>query len=302
MKTFTGLNKETECACGCQQRMPANPAIQVVVDMDSHPWKRYIPGHEPRSSRSYRGKGSYGEVRAEPKETQKPAVAPTPAPPAPSGPAPTPPVPSPDTTPSPSPKPGSGVPSTLADNHPWAIVVVTASAGPYETIKVGVADFGADGESLGKLRERVAAEVAQELDRQVRALQILHGGKPTSPTQGAVSAPVTLSPAAAAGAPANGSGVTHVGPEMMEARRQVSMEMDGDASAVRSVKKRHAAKVWLKAHGYESFDQVLPSDLGALKELLAQFEVINYASETAVPRTQSERDQHATPAGAGVFR
>ncbi|MDG6912939.1 MAG: hypothetical protein JRN35_07645 [Nitrososphaerota archaeon] len=45
------------------------------------------------------------------------------------------------------------------------------------------------------------------------------------------------------------------------------------------MKKRHAAKQWLKSHGDESFDQVLPTDLVELEELLSIFEAINNQSE-----------------------
>jgi hypothetical protein len=157
--------------------------------------------------------------------------------------------------------------------------MVTASVGPYESVKVGSADFGAEGETLTQVRERIAKEIAAELDRQVRALQVLHSGKPTAQTLGAVSAPVTPSPAAVAGAPAKGV----VGPEMMETRRQIAMELECDTSTVRTVKKRRAANQWLKVRGYESFDQVLPSDIGALKELLSQFESVNYGTEAPHP-------------------
>ncbi len=47
LRTFTGLDKETPCACGCNQKILARPDVQVVVDMDSPKWKRdrYLPGH-----------------------------------------------------------------------------------------------------------------------------------------------------------------------------------------------------------------------------------------------------------------
>jgi len=65
------------------------------------------------------------------------------------------------------------------------------------------------------------------------------------------------------------NGVAIIGPELAETRRQVSVELECDVSAIRSVKKRHLAKQWLKVHGYKSFDQVLPTDLAALQQLLA---------------------------------
>ena len=47
LRTFTGLEKECTCACGCNQKILARPDVQVVVDMDSPKWKRdrYLPGH-----------------------------------------------------------------------------------------------------------------------------------------------------------------------------------------------------------------------------------------------------------------
>ena len=66
---------------------------------------------------------------------------------------------------------------------------------------------------------------------------------------------------------------------MGETRRRVTQELECDVSAVRTVKKRHAAKQWLKSHGDESFDQVLPTDLVELEELLSIFEAINNQSE-----------------------
>jgi hypothetical protein len=287
MKTFTGLNKETPCACGCGQRMPANPTIQVVVDMDSRPWKRYIPGHEPMPSRSYRGKAE-----------QKPVSAPAPTPPAPAGPAPTPPQPQVEPTPVPVPKVTTGVAPTLADNRPWKILTVTISVGDYTSIKAGVADFGRENESMTELGSRLVAELTNDVKTELDVVHQVQAGKPLSvTTKGAVIAPQTLSPAATAGAPAP-KGV--VGPEMMETRRLVSMELD-DVSAVRSVKKRKIGNQWLKAHGYESFDQVLPTDLAALQQLLAQFESINLAVD-APQHPLSEPVFQAASSEAGASR
>ena len=83
LRTFTGLDKETECACGCHQKILARPDVQVVVDMDSPKWKRdrYLPGHAGN------GYGSAPYAHREKKE-EPPKQTPTPAPPAPAGPAP----------------------------------------------------------------------------------------------------------------------------------------------------------------------------------------------------------------------
>jgi hypothetical protein len=86
------------------------------------------------------------------------------------------------------------------------IVQVTASVGPYESIKVGMADFGSEGEALTSVRSRIAAEVNQEMDRQVAALRCMHVGHGPTTTKGVTPTPTTLSPAAAAGAPAQATG------------------------------------------------------------------------------------------------
>ena len=74
-----------------------------------------------------------------------------------------------------------------------------------------------------------------------------------------------------------------------------------DVSAVRSVKKRNAAKVWLKAHGYDSFDQVFPMNLEVLRELLTQFESVNLADD-APQHPLSEPDFQAPSSEAGTSR
>lgn len=274
LRTFTGVDKEATCACGCRQKILARPDVMVTVDMESFPRKRYIPGH---AGNGY-GSSSYAKRDPKPKEEARPAPSPAPAPPVPAGPAPTPPAPVVEPGPSPTPKPSAGTTSSLADNRPWVIVQVTASVGPYESIKVGMADFGSEGEALTAVRSRIATEVSQEMDRQVAALRCMHVGNGSTTTKGVTPIPTTFSPAVAAGAPAP-KGV--VGPEMAEARRQVSVELKCDVSAVRTVKKRHAAKQWLKSHSYDSFDQVLPTDFEALKGLLAEFETINCGADTA---------------------
>lgn len=285
--TFTGLNKETPCACDCGQRMPANSSIQVVVDMDSKPWKRYIPGHEPIPSRGYRGK-------AEQKQENKSASAPAPPPPAPAGPTPTPPQPQVEPTPVPTPKVNTSTAPTLADSRPWKILQVTISTGDYTSIKAGVADFGRENESLAQLGARLVAELTNDIKTELDMVHKVQQGKPLSvTTQGAVSAPQTHSLASVAGAP---KGV--VGPEMAETRRQINVELECDASAIRSVKKRHAAKQWLKVHGYESFDQVLPTDLEALKSLLNDFEAINNGADAIHPSLSELAFQTASDVAA----
>jgi hypothetical protein len=169
----------------------------------------------------------------------------------------------------------TNVPS-LSDNRPWKILKVTISVGDYTSVQAGVADFGKEGESLEQLGTRLVSELTKDVKTELDVVHQVQAGKPLSvTTQGVAPAPSTLSPAQA-GAPARGV----VGPEMVETRRQVTVELECDASAIRTVKKRHAAKLWLKSHGYETFEQVLPTDLGALKGLLSQFVEINFAADT----------------------
>jgi hypothetical protein len=178
---------------------------------------------------------------------------------------------------------------------------VTISVGDYTSVKAGVADFGRENESMGQLGSRLVAELTNDIKTELDVVHQVQAGKPLSvPTQGAVSAPSTPSPAALAGAPA-GKGTTVVGPELAETRRQVSVELECDVSAIRSVKKRHLAKQWLKVHGYDSFEQVLPTDYDALKGLLVQFEAINCAAD-APYRTQSDPGFQTASSGAEAFR
>ena len=258
LRTFTGLDKECPCA-GCGKVILARPDVKVVVDMEGWPRKRYHPGCKPGAQ----------------KEEAKAPSTPTPASPAPAGPVPVGPVPAtpqPQVDPSPIPHPKVETTNTpsLSDNRPWKILKVTISVGDYTSVQAGVADFGKEGESLEQLGTRLVSELTKDVKTELDVVHQVQAGKPLSvTTQGVASTPSTPSPAQA-GAPKG-----MVGPEMAEVRRHVTVELECDVSAVRAVKKRHAARKWLKSHGYESFDQVLPTDLGALKELLSQFGAIN---------------------------
>ena len=216
LRTFTGLDKETECACGCNQKLLARPDVQVVVDMDSPQWKRdrYLPGH---AGNSY-GSSPYAQ-RAK-KETLPPqAPAPTPpapASPTPQGPSPASPQPQVDPAPVPTPKVVTDTAPSLADNRPWKILQVTISCGDYTSVKAGVADFGRENESLAQLGNRLVVELTNDIKTELDVVHHVQQGKPITTTKGAVSAPTTLSPAAMVGAPV-GKGATVVGPELAEA-------------------------------------------------------------------------------------
>ena len=237
LRTFTGLEKECTCACGCNQKILARPDVQVVVDMDSPKWKRdrYLPGHAGN------GYGSAPYAHREKKE-EPPKQAPTPAPPAPVGPAPqgpSPASPQPQVDPVPVPTPkvrtnpessslGPSEPSvvagtapSLADNRPWKILQVTISVGDYSSVKAGVADFGRENESLAQLGSRLVAELTQDIKTELDVVHQVQAGKPlfapasqagalsgplaprSVPTQGVASTPVT--PSAPSGAAAQGT-------------------------------------------------------------------------------------------------
>ena len=269
LRTFTGLDKECTCA-GCNKLILARPDVKVVVDMEGWPRKRYHPGCKP------------GAQKEEAKAPSTPTpVAPSPAGPVPVGPTPATPQPQVDPSPIPHPKVETTNAPSLSDNRPWKILKVTISVGDYTSVQAGVADFGKEGESLSQLGTRLVAELTQDVKTELDVVHRVQAGKPLSvATQGVAPTSSTLSPASA-GAP---KGI--VGPEMAETRRQISVELECDVSAVRTGKKRHAAKQWLKSHGYESFDQVLPADLWALKGLLGLFETINAGVPTAAGLTE----------------
>ena len=147
-------------------RQPGHPGrIGYGLGYGLPPVEALHPGARAKGPTELPGEGGYTGCRGEQKQDEKPAPTPAPPPPpAPAGLGPTPPQPQVEPTPSPTPKlPGSMTPY-LADNRPWSLVMVTASVGPYESVKVGSADFGAEGETLIQVRERIAKEIAAELD------------------------------------------------------------------------------------------------------------------------------------------
>ena len=294
LRTFTGLEKECTCACGCNQKILARPDVQVVVDMDSSKWKRdrYLPGHAGN------GYGSAPYAHREKKE-EPPKQTPTPAPPAPAGPAPQGPSPaSPqpqvDPAPVPTPKVVTGTAPSLADNRPWKILQVTISVGDYTSVKAGVADFGRENESLAQLGSRLVAELTQDIKTELDVVHHVQTGKALSvPTQGVASTPVTPSPAQA-GAPQGTSKPAFTpasalaahyerekayeaamnDPETLEAIRRVHMEL-GDISVTRAMKKGKLAQVWLEKRGYERLEEVDSGDLAGLRDLLVKFDMVN---------------------------
>ena len=294
LRTFTGLEKECTCACGCNQKILARPDVQVVVDMDSPKWKRdrYLPGH---AGNGY-GSAPYAQRT---KKEEPPKQAPTPAPPAPAGPAPQGPSPaSPqpqvDPAPVPTPKVVTGTAPSLADNRPWKILQVTISVGDYTSVKAGVADFGRENESLAQLGGRLVAELTQDIKTELDVVHQVQAGKALSvSTQGVASTPATPSPAQA-GAPQGISKPAFTpafalaahyerekayeaavnDPETAEAIRRVHMEL-GDISVTRAMKKGKLAQAWLENRGYERLEDADSGDLAGLRDLLVKFEMVN---------------------------
>ena len=324
LRTFTGLQKQATCACGCNQKILARPDIQVVVDMDSPKWKRdrYLPGHAGN------GYGSAPYAQKAKKETPpQQAQAPTPPAPAgpiPQGPSPASPQPQVDPAPVPTPKVVVGNAPSLADNRPWKILQVTISVGDYTSIKAGVADFGRENETLAQLGSRLVAELTQDVKTELDVVHNVQAGKTLSvPTQGVVSTPATpfapsgaapqatskpaLAPASQAGAlsgpvdprftPASALAAHYErerayeaavnDPEALEAIRKVHMEL-GDVSAVRSVKKRSIAQAWLETRGYERFEEADVRDLSGLRELLVKFDMVNEPERFVAPKVSGQ--------------
>jgi hypothetical protein len=299
LRTFTGLEKETTCACGCNQKILARPDIQVVVDMDSPKWKRdrYLPGHAGN------GYGSAPYAQRTKKETPPQAPAPTPpapASPTPQGPSPASPQPQVDPAPVPTPKVVTGTTPSLADNRPWKILQVTIGLGDYSSIKAGVADFARDDETPTQLGTRLVAELTNDIRTELDVVHSVQQGKPLSvPTRGvATAAPATPSPAQA-GAPqgvsAQATGkpaftpasalAAHYGqeraygaavndPETLEVIRRVHLEL-GDISVTRAMKKGKLVQAWLESRGYERLEDSDSRDLAGLQDLLVKFDMVN---------------------------
>ena len=306
LRTFTGLEKETTCACGCNQKILARPDIQVVVDMDSPKWKRdrYLPGHAGN------GYGSAPYAQRTKKETPPQAPAPTPpapASPTPQGPSPASPQPQVDPAPLPHPKVETTNAPSLSDNRPWKILKVTISVGDYTSVQAGVADFGRENETLAQLGARLVAELTQDVKTELDVVHQVQAGKPLSvPTPGVVSTPVT--PSAPSGAAATATSkpaftpasalTAHYArekaceaamndPETQEAIRRVQMEL-GDVSALRSVKKRRITQTWLETRGYERIEEADSRDLSGLRELLVKFDMVNEPEKFTAPKVNGQ--------------
>ena len=313
LRTFTGLEKETTCACGCNQKILARPDVQVVVDMDSPKWKRdrYLPGHAGNGygSSPYAQRAKKEEV---PKQAPTPAP-PTPTGPAPQGPSPASPQPQVDPAPVPTPKVVTGTAPSLADNRPWKILQVTIGLGDYSSIKAGVADFARDDETPTQLGARLVAELTNDIRTELDVVHSVQQGKPLSvPTQGVATAtPATSSPAQAGAPQGVAAQVTSKpaftpasalaahyererayeaavsDPETLEAIRRVHMEL-GDISVTRAMKKGKLAKAWLEKRGYERLKDADSGDLVGLRDLLVKFDMVNEPEKFIAPKASGQ--------------
>jgi hypothetical protein len=294
LRTYTGLDKETTCACGCNQKILARPDIQVVVDMESYPRKRYLPGHAGN------GYGSAPYARKEKKEEAKPAPSPAPTPPTPAVPSPTSPQPQVEPTPVPTPKVVTGTAPSLADNRPWKILQVTIGLGDYSSIKAGVADFARDDETPTQLGARLVAELTSDIKTELDVVHQVQQGKPLSvAAQGAACAPQTFSPAPAGAPPTSTTSVrplpscsmanalenhyttqkSSCREEILEMRRTVDLELL-DISVNRRAKKETEVNRWLLRQGYESLveaaeDYPCVESVEAFRELVTSLEAVN---------------------------
>ncbi|MDE1820933.1 MAG: hypothetical protein KGJ23_11230 [Euryarchaeota archaeon] len=50
LRTFTGTRWPAMCACGCGRRIEPSPDAKVVVDVDAHPRKTWLPEHAPATT------------------------------------------------------------------------------------------------------------------------------------------------------------------------------------------------------------------------------------------------------------
>jgi len=188
VRKYFGLKKETRCSCGCSQIMPAREDIAVMVDRDSYPAKRYIPGHEPGA-----------RTPSRPQTVPQNAPVPSPAAPTPKA---TPPAPSPPSPAEAEPRNSVSVVKS-ADEKPWAMIQVTINTGSFESVKVGIADYGEGTEKVDQLASRVARTVFEQVETQ--AIKELHARLDRQPGFGGGKTPPapTYSPAGAGTPPIN---------------------------------------------------------------------------------------------------
>jgi len=153
LRTITGVRFPTRCACGCDQPIPRDPALKVVVDFGApKPYPTYLREHSPdfgtcRGGRVTRARtdapaGVPGFVSASallPKSASTESSSAT---------APT----APSTDPahaeadaSPSPQAGRA----------WASGQLVFNAGSFESARAAFADYAKDGETAQQLRTRV---------------------------------------------------------------------------------------------------------------------------------------------------
>ena len=291
IKKYFGLKKETKCDCGCGQKMPAREDIAVMVDRDSYPARRYIPGHEP---------GARNPSRPTPAAQSTPAPSPAPAAPTPKAP---PPSPAPPTSPPAEAEPKNSVSVVkTGDERPWVMVMVTINTGNFESVKVGIADYGEEAEKVPQLASRVSKAVFEHVEEQVHSIKDLHARMDKN--SGVPSAP-TSSPARAGVPSPSPSSSTPVGPlpscdiagavenhyttqrtsyreEILEMKRAVDLELL-DIAVVRRGKKEAEVNRWLLRQGYDSLNEAAEDypcveSVEAFRELVSALDAVNSGS------------------------
>ena len=160
----TGLRYADQCRCGCEQKIEAGPDVVVVVDMDSSPKRRYIPGHDPESTAKRTGE-SYERARSQaapPKEAPKTAQDGPSAPPKGS-----------DT---PTKGPVAVTVPTTAAGHIRVVLQVPYPGVQYSKIEVEVEIPPVVGEAIGVTLGRVYDEVKAEFDSRVEKMRLAENG------------------------------------------------------------------------------------------------------------------------------
>jgi hypothetical protein len=168
----TGVRFPTRCACGCDQEIPRDPSLQVVVDFGaSRPYPTYLREHSPDFG-TYRG-GRATRARADAAASVPgfvPASALLPHPGTTErGSSALPTAPSTD----PAHSEADASPSPEA-GRPWASGQLVFNAGSFESARAAFADYAKDGETAQQLRTRVNRVILEDLEQKVLALRALH--------------------------------------------------------------------------------------------------------------------------------
>jgi len=173
------------------------------------------------------------------------------------------------------------------DERPWVMVMVTINTGNFESVKVGIADYGEEAEKVPQLASRVSRAVFEHVEEQVHSIKDLHTRLDKQPSFGGGKAPSapTFSPATAGVPSPSPPSYTSAGPlpagtiagamakhdATKDLVRRVDLELL-DISERRRRKKADLMGHWLRDYSYTSPEQASPD---TLTELLAAFDRVN---------------------------